>query len=285
MASPALSTAILLNNLLIEISQLNTGEDIFFSQEEFALGKPLSVRNLDLCWGYNAVQASTSANSGKQLIVGTGITRNGTGTLDHKNATQQGFMLTDLLSNSIVYQDVYVFGSIYLVASNTLGDTPSIVPVLVGGEGGSGSPLCVSRTVSQSDALNWIFSGLIPSALAPAGTSLEIMKFMLDITQYEFNQISTNNVQALIVDLRRPRGWGGYPDEIMATILTTNIIQRYNNFALTNVELQQYIYNVVKAWIHLPGWTPSFIDYWNAHPGQMPAYLREYLALNFGLVL
>lgn len=284
MASPALSTAILLNNLLIQINQLYTAEDIFFSQEEFALGKPLSVRNLDLCWGYNSVSASTSANSGKELIVGTGITRNESGGLDHKNAAQQGFMLTDLLSNSVIYEDVYVFGSIYLVAGNTIGDTPSIVSVLVGGDGGSGSPLCVSRTVKQSEALNWIFSGLIPAASAPVGTSLEIMKFMLDITQYQYNQISTNNVQALTVDVRRPRGWGGYPDEVMSTILTTNIIQRHNNFAITNAELQAYILNIVKAWMHLPGWTPSFIDYWNAHSSQMPAYLGEYLALNFGLI-
>ena len=52
-------------------------------------------------------------------------------------------------------------------------------------------------------------------------------------------------------------------------------------------EIDQKFYNLVKSWINLRFWSPSFIDFWTdpANSDLMPVRLKEYLDLRFSILI
>ena len=108
MVSTAIATATLINNYILETDKLEEGQDIYLSMQEFALGNPASIRNLDLCWGYAIVEPQNSTQFQYEINLGRGITRNSTGDLDIFVYDTNYFNLSSLLPSAITFSNVTV---------------------------------------------------------------------------------------------------------------------------------------------------------------------------------
>jgi len=285
MVSTQIATAELINNYILEIDKLNEGQDIYLSLQEFALGLPDAQRNLDLCWGYASVEPQNSTQSLYEINLGRGITRNSTGNLDIFVYDTNYFNLSSLLPSGVAYSDVYAFGSIYM-SPDTVGSdsTVSFTPVILKGES-SGTPLFMCKDIDIETVYTMLQNDVIEAAIAPEANSIELYRFILDITYYNSSNPELKNIEIYLFDKRKPRGWGGFNDEIMGTSLTPYLIYKKEDFDNFLTSAQQDVYNLVKGWMNMRIWSPTFIDYWLANSSDMPERLKQYLDEKFSIVI
>lgn len=285
MISTEIATATLINNYILETDKLVEGQDIYLSMQEFALGLPDSIRNLDLCWGYAVVEPQNSTQFQYEINLGRGVTRNSTGNLDIFVYDTNYFNLSSLLPSGITLSNVYAFGSIFM-SPDTIGmdSTVSFQPVLLKGES-SGTPIFICKDIDIDTIYDMMQTDSIGSAIAPDADSLELYRFALDINYYNSSSPELKDIKIYIYDKRKPRGWGGFNDEIMGTSLTPYLIYKkedYDSFLLSS---QQNVYNLVKSWMNMRVWSPTFIDYWLANSSDMPQRLKQYLNEKFSIVI
>lgn len=284
MTESGVATAIILNNLLLNLDRLIESEDIYLGLEEFALGVPEGIRDLDLCWGYAKVEPSTSNLALNEVTLGKGVSRNYNGDLNDITYNFNAFNVTSLLPSSQTLEDVYGFGSIFLTPNNTLGEPPVISADIVKGSS-SGSPLLMTRELDLKVVLNMMKEEEVQAAEKPESNSLEIFKFLININYYNSSYPELKNVELYYHDKRLPRGWGGFADEFLSTNISQYIIYKKEDYTDYLNTIQENIYNIVKYWINLRSWSPSFIDYWNTHSANMPDKLKTYLELEFGIII
>ena len=144
--SPHKHTANVLDAMLRGRDLIQSSVDISLSLEEFAMGINLSVRDLDLCWGYVSVEPQLPENHSKETVISLGVAKQ-SGDLVDMPTEETGLSLSGLLDvgGAEPLQNVYAFGSIYLQA-NTAPDTPNVVPLLLrGGSGGTGRRLLLNK--------------------------------------------------------------------------------------------------------------------------------------------
>jgi hypothetical protein len=285
MVSTQIATAELINNYILETDKLNEGQDIYLSLQEFALGLPDTQRNLDLCWGYASVEPQNSTQSLYEINLGRGITRNSTGNLDIFVYDTNYFNLSSLLPSGVAYSNVYAFGSIYM-SPDTVGldSTVSFDPVILKGES-SGTPLFMCKDIDIETVYTMLQNDVIEAAIAPEANSIELYRFILDITYYNSSNPELKNIEIYLFDKRKPRGWGGFNDEIMGTSLTPYLIYKKEDFDNFLTSAQQDVYNLVKGWMNMRIWSPTFIDYWLANSSDMPERLKQYLDEKFSIVI
>ncbi len=285
MVSTQIATAELINNYILETDKLNEGQDIYLSLQEFALGLPDAQRNLDLCWGYASVEPQNSTQSLYEINLGRGITRNSTGNLDIFVYDTNYFNLSSLLPPGVAYSNVYAFGSIYM-SPDTVGSdsTVSFDPVILKGES-SGTPLFMCKDIDIETVYTMLQNDVIEAAIAPEANSIELYRFILDITYYNSSNPELKNIEIYLFDKRKPRGWGGFNDEIMGTSLTPYLIYKKEDFDNFLTSAQQDVYNLVKGWMNMRIWSPTFIDYWLANSSDMPVRLKQYLDEKFSIVI
>ena len=285
-------SADMLDLLIRELDEVDVACDIVHSQQEWALGVPLETRTLDLCWGYAPVEPATSSVAGNYLVVGEGVTRGSNGLLNSDQDSQVGLELIDLLADvsvaggeSVAVQDAYAFGSVFLVPAVGLNGQPIIETKLFCGEGGTGSPLLIARDVDQSKAVEWLSDGTIGAATPSSNSALEIMRFVLDIGYFDIDNPHKNRIVAVIVDLRKPRGWGGYSEEALATEVLPMVLNQYDQFTEARDDMQEGVYKLVHQWMMMSAWSPSFVDYWSDPSNALPDRLKQYLSDKFGIVI
>lgn len=285
MISTEIATATLINNYILETDKLVEGQDIYLSMQEFALGLPDSIRNLDLCWGYAVVEPQNSTQFQYEINLGRGVTRNSTGNLDIFVYDTNYFNLSSLLPSGITLSNVYAFGSIFM-SPDTIGmdSTVSFQPVLLKGES-SGTPIFICKDIDIDTIYDMMQTDSIGSAIAPDADSLELYRFALDINYYNSSSPELKDIKIYIYDKRKPRGWGGFNDEIMGTSLTPYLIYKKEDYDTFLLSSQQNVYNLVKSWMNMRVWSPTFIDYWLANSSDMPQRLKQYLNEKFSIVI
>ena len=285
MVSTEIASATLINNYILEIDKLSEGQDIYLSMQEFALGLPDSIRNLDLCWGYAVVEPQNSTQFQYEINLGRGITRNSTGNLDMFVNDTNYFNLSSLLPSGNTLSNIYAFGSIFM-SPDTIGmdSTVSFEPVLLKGES-SGTPIFMCKDIDIDAVYEMIQNDTIEAAISPDPDSLELFRFVLDINYYNSSNPELKDIKIYIYDKRKPRGWGGFNDEIMGTSLTPYLIYKKEDFDTFLTNSQQNVYNLVKSWMNMRVWSPTFIDYWLANSSDMPQRLKQYLNEKFSIVI
>lgn len=284
MTDKGIVTANILNDLILNLDKLINSDDIYLGLEEFSLGLPEATRAIDLCWGYAKVEPSTSTLAAYELVIGKGITRNSSGDIDDVQYDFTSLNLSSLLPSSQSLQNIYAFGSIYMTPNATLGNSPSVSAQILKGSS-SGSPLLMTRELDLNTVLNMMQEEEIPAAEKPQADSIEIFKFLLNINFYNSISPELKDVEIYFHDKRLPRGWGGFADEFLATNISTYIIYKKEDFAEYLNTIEESVYNIIKSWINLRFWSPSFIDYWNTNSSEMPDRLKEYLELEFGIII
>jgi hypothetical protein len=286
-------TAQLLNRILLSMDLMIDGKDDLFSLQEFSLGLPELNRSIDLCYGYAKVPATTSALADYEVVIGKGLSRitNGsvTAKLTRVNTDFTGLNITSLLPASKKYENVYAFANIFL-AQTTPGliDNPTStlsLSILKGDS--SGPPLFMSKEISISDLILMSRKGEIPDAAAPVNPSIKLFNIIIEINYYDPDDVATKDVVFHFIDKRKPRGWGGFAEEFMGVYLTPYLINKNIDFDEFYNEFDQKFYNLVRNWMNLRFWSPSFLDFWAdpANNALMPDRLKEYLELKFSIII
>ena len=284
MTDKGIVTANLLNELILNLDKMIVGEDIFLGLEEFSLGLPEATRNIDLCWGFAKSEPSTTALASHELTIGKGVTRNNIGDLDDVQYDFTSLDLTNLLPSANTLSNIYAFGSIYMTPNTTVGNPPDIEAVLVKGVSG-GVNLFMANDLNIETIFDMMQTEEVPPAEKPESNSLEIYKFLLNINYYNSLNPELKDVDIYFYDKRIPRGWGGFADEFMAANITSYVVFKKEDYSDYLNTIEQSVYNIVKNWINLRSWSPNFLDYWAANSASMPDRLRDYLELEFSLII
>lgn len=261
--------------------------DKSYSLEEFAMGIHLEVRDMDVCWGYSFIEPQLAANYDKEATLSIGVSKQD-GSLNNTPADEFGLSLSDLLDvgGAEPLQNVYAFGSIFLQA-NTPPATPSVVPLLLrGGSNGTGTRLLVNKDFDIETAVSAMANGDVAPVTPPAGTVLELFRFVMDITYFDSSASYKNRIQTHMIDLRKPRGWGGYAEENMGVILIPAAINNYNSVTAGVDMSENAVKDIVETWVQLPTWEPDFLQFWQKSGSNvMPERLERYLEEVFGITL
>jgi hypothetical protein len=285
--SPNKNTAHVLDSMIRGRDLIYNSEDISLSLEEFAMGVNLSVRDFDLCWGYAPIEPQLSANYNKEAIIGVGVSRQD-GSLLNVPTDESGLSLSSLLDigGAEPLQNVYALGSIYL-STNTAPAVPTITPLLLrGGAGGTGSRILINKDVDIDTIIDSFKNGDFPTITPPAGVVLEICRFIMDISYYDSSESYKNRIQTHLIDLRKPRGWGGYAEETMGAVLIPAAINNYNNVSNSVIESEKAVKDIVETWVYLTTWEPDFLNFWKKSGSNiMPPRLERYLNEKLGITL
>jgi hypothetical protein len=272
---PDPSTAIILDNIVAQLNNITKCEDISLAISEFAMGYPTAVRNLDICFGFN------------QILNGYSITiSNGTYRFD--TAVHELSIISELVDNideklgSIKLSNVYVCGNIraYIdINDNNL--LKFDVGLFRGGTGIETEPdpdeiLFIGRDIDEDTIVNMVLDDTI--VVVPKTDYLELYRFILSVNRYNVEDARFNDYKIIMIDMRKPRGWGGYAEEALAINMIPALLEQKDNIKtiLTdNVEVA--IKNMVDIWMKM-AWSGGFDAYWN---GNLPPNLDTYIQENF----
>jgi len=274
----------LLDKLIVDLNIIESTDNMALAHEEFALGYPVQNRPLDLCFGH---APTTPRETYAPLVVGLGLIRCNDSvptTVIPSGPDQSEFLFDPLANLSIPVQDCYAFGSIFVqtyIYSNIL--YKNIIMGMVESSLGTGSMLLISRNYDVNTALklqnkNMIGNVVIPPTIEGATeiVNLELMKFVVDINYYNPENASLNDYRIYVNDNRLPRGWAGYADENMASILTPTLITYYMSNLNQTSNINNAIKDLINTWASSPSWNPDFITYWRTQ-NTLPDNLRAYL--------
>ena len=290
MAEPNKS-AWILDRAVDAMGELNAAVDLCLAAEEAALGQPLASRSLDLCVGLGLIEPRKTANKRAPLVVGRGAVRIGGGNpVSLISSTDGEFAITlESLLGTGPYYDAFAFGSLFAVSYvPTAGSrTYAIRSFLL--EGATDLPLMIQRTISAEDALKMHVAGSMgtPEPEWAGGDtdlrSVELARFVLDIESYVNGRPDKTSFKVHSRDLRKPRGWGGYADDILSSTVLPAIIASKSALETSQAKVETAMYNVVSEWVDLSCWTPNFEAYWGESENEvfMRPALRAYLADEF----
>lgn len=302
------------NNILLQYDKFKSSIDYFFALQEFSLGQPSQDRIgnvLDLCWGYAYINptslnqsslAQPQANfqykqeaivlASNEIVIGQGITRTTnqyvTKRLNDVQTFFTGLNPSNILSVSYPYKlrNVYAFGSIYLKPSTpsqlSINPSPTLEFSLLRGElGAQSTPLFIYKDISLNEVTDMIYNDIIKAAEKPTALSVELARVIIDIDYYDPNDNTKKFIKFYYIDTRKPRGWGGYAEEILAKNLVPNIIVTYDeSLEFDNIFLQN-IDKLIMSWVNLSSWDNSsnFIDFWRLPENfvLLPQRLKSYL--------
>ncbi len=308
MSNPNKNTAILLDSVISSLDLLPNGLDIIRAIEEFALGTPLDARALDVCWGLTPIITPQNTgdvgivgvptdygNLGGEIILSRGMVRLNnilqtqiSETAIYPSNLLEGYLDTVLSQNmaltSATIQDSYAFGSIFLTSGLTL--TANLAGLAANR---TGQPILMVKDIDSDEVKKWLHNNDTPQTAFATSSILELVRFVLDINYFSrisgSPNITVRDLKAIVVDLRRPRGWGGYCEEVLASNLVSPLIAQYQNTKVSVEESKSALLNLVTAWVSLAGWDPTFIDYWQTDGNDMPDNLKNYLLEKLGIDL
>ena len=108
----------------------------------------------------------------------------------------------------------------------------------------------------------------------------------MDITYYDTSESYKNRIQTHLIDMRKPRGWGGYAEENMGVILTPATISNYHS-VFDGVEYSENaVQDIIETWVQFTTWEPDFLQYWRKSGSNiMPSRLEKYLNDVLGITL
>ena len=297
------------NELLLEYDKFKSSLDFYYSLQEFSLGQPDASRTgnvLDLCWGYSNIKPTSlnqstvnPSNSAavltlaqNEVVVGQGITRvtNSfvTKRLNGVKINFTGLNPTNILAVAHPYKlkNVYAFGSIYLKPAAASQQSPAPPPtvefsLLRGDIGLQASPLLIVKDISLDDVFMMVYNDVIKAAEKPDSLAIELSRVIIDIDYFDPNDATKKFIKFYFYDTRKPRGWGGFAEEILAKNLVPIVIQTYDEAVEYDILFNQNIYKLIMGWVNLSSWDnfTNFIDFWR-YPSNnilLPARLKQYL--------
>lgn len=285
MASSPEKSATILGRLIDSMAHLEDAVDASKAVGETALGVDLEWRDIQLCFGLAPIEPQT-ASALNGVVVGLGAVRIASilrpQLLFNEYPYQRAFPYADFLGDSVI-ERAYAYASVCLVHYYVDDEPVTALQVLAmrGGDDLTGDNIFVTHDLSLEEAIELARAGgLSPVQPTVPGTDfsfVELFRVVLDIKSYDPALPALCEITQHTVDLRRPRGFAGYADELMAQTLVTPVIGQSEAQASRYADARSSLYNLVSEWVALNCWSPDFVTFWTTHSDEMPNSLRLYL--------
>lgn len=279
--SPNFASATILNNLVkaynLSLENIDKSEKI----KSFALGSNNTPGSLKLNYGIKNIDSSNPKFLENILVFGKGIIETSTNieVPDSIDNSFYSFTFYDIYDGTEEISNCYLLGAIYFSYDNEI---PEI-------------NFSIAKPKNDSDYLILHKDCDIKEVekILKFDKSLEypieknnyflIYKFIVDIESFQ-NSRKLDRFFIYLYDLRTPESLFGLSEEALYSNMIRNIISGSNRIeSVINVELINII-NIVKAWINLDGWEPSFTEYWsiseNPIPEDLKAFINKYLGIS-----
>jgi len=284
--SPSEYSATILDNLVKSLDILYIGVDYSASIKEHSLGSDFTSQNIELGYGLSAIQSNNTSNLLNILVLGKGYSKSTLGGYDliPLSGNETGLSLNNILSTSSVYENCYVIGSIFLSLDGS--NNPIITANLFKpiNEPSSSDSLIIYKDISFEDVEKIVNNSTEIISSSGYTTSLELLRFILDVDYYEGN-LSSARASLYIIDDRKTRGVLTFAEETLAFSFMNALNQNY--------QLTQRIYDTIKSnikiiindWVSLSSWDPSFVEYWTTPGHTLPTNLKNFLQNELGIIV
>jgi hypothetical protein len=284
--SPSEYSATILDNLVKSLDILYIGVDYSASIKEHSLGSDFTSQNIELGYGLSAIQSNNTSNLLNILVLGKGYSKSTLGGYDliPLSGNETGLSLNNILSTSSVYENCYVIGSIFLSLDGS--NNPIITANLFKpiNEPSSSDSLIIYKDISFEDVEKIVNNSTEIISSSGYTTSLELLRFILDVDYYDGN-LSSARASLYIIDDRKTRGVLTFAEETLAFSFMNALNQNY--------QLTQRIYDTIKSnikiiindWVSLSSWDPSFVEYWTTPGHTLPTNLKNFLQNELGIIV
>lgn len=289
MAQPSYSSAVLLNNLVIQLSVIKSSIDYVNALKEYALAKTDIDRGLILGYGCAIVDKKIQAQINSDIVLAKALVSYNSGeNFTLINSTEYYANLFTPLNNGNIYQDCYAVGTVYLISYESGGVQYSFYSDLVRGSNNNGSPLLYSKDIKISELEDLIHEKVLSYAPTPTGytnlKTLPVYSFIIDIDYYNGDLLkSIYNIK--FYDIRKQRGAFGFIDEDMNARLVPSIIKTEKSLNNQYTKIYNSLINILKPWVFNASWTPSFAQYWQNASKPMPVELKNFIFTELGVVI
>ena len=310
MSAPNPNTVYMMNNLVISLDILQDVVDQSKANKEYALGKPDTIRPIDLAYGLAQTETTDPNKINKIFTFGKGLELSNTQTLPQQiitpalvnneislsifpaNPTTDIIQRQQISGEYEVLSNCYAFGKVFLESYEDGGNTYNSISASTL-KGANGFTKIISKDITIDEAkllfIRNSFDTIEPLSDASLGgydsyKYIDIYDFILEIDYYD-GIYQNSRVYLHMIDNRKIRGFFSFPFEQIAIFLTPQLIKNETNITKRYNTLRTEIVNIINEWIRLSNWSPNFISYWRSNSTMMPARLKEFLKTEMGIII
>lgn len=287
--SPNYASVYILNNLVKAYNKTFSTVDYSTSIKEYSLALNNTEINLRLLYGLSALHSNSSSNIVDILVFGKGLCKinslSNIVELPNSASNTEGIKLSDILSSNTEISDCYVFGAIYLTTSGS-GENIEI-SLAKFANNVAGTNVILSKDISIDEAQDILLNStdiVFPQPTGSANTSVMLYKFIIDVDIYK-NIFREDRATIKLVDIRKPRGYFGFTDEILFATMATKIIDADNDINTLQTTALDTLKGVVQKWVETASWNPDFVSYWTSANPSIPSELKDFLAVELGIII
>ena len=287
--SPNYASAYILNNLVKAYNKTFSTVDYSMSMKEYCLALNSAEVELRLLYGISSLYSNSSTNIEDILVFGKGLCK--TNSLsnivelpDVSNNTESKTLI-DILSTNTEISDCYVFGSIYLTTSGA-GENIEISLAKYASDT-TGADVILAKDITFDEATDILLNStdiVFPEPTGNPNTSILLYKFIVDVDIYK-SIYREDRATVKIFDVRKPRGYFGLTDEILFSTMATKILDADNDISTLQSTALETVKGVVQKWVETASWNPDFVSYWTTADPAIPSELKDFLAVELGIII
>ena len=272
------ASAITMNNLVLALDQTALTVDMALASQEYALSVNTVERNLQLLYGLSAIKSQNYNMVLDVLNFGKGLVKTAlsTSNVEVPGGNEQGYTIKEILGNIDTMSDGYIFGKIFLTSDSNDGQE-LIFSLAKPASEPDGSPLIISKDINIETAEEIIRTSKELSFTTSKDYSLEIYKFIADVSYYD-QTIKNSRVFFKLIDERLPRGYFGYTEENISKIVVSSIIRNYSLISEQYNTQKNLTKEIISNWVGSSSWEPDFASYWENSSQILPSRLLSYLS-------
>ena len=272
------ASAITMNNLVLALDQTFLTIDMALASQENALSVNSVERNLQLLYGLSSIKSQNYNMVLDILSFGKGLVKTSLSTtnIELPTGNEQGYTIQQILGNLDTMSDGYVFGKVFLTSDSVDGEELVFTLARPASEP-NGSPLIINKDIDIETAEEIIRTSNELSFTTNKDYSIEIYKFIADVSYYD-QTIKNSRVFFKLIDERKPRGYFGYTEENISKILVSSIIRNYSLISEQYNTQKNLTNQIISNWVGSSAWEPNFVTYWQNSSKILPSRLLSYLS-------
>jgi hypothetical protein len=272
------ASAIAMNNLVLALDQTAKTVEMALASQEYALSYNTVERNLQLLYGLSAIKSQNFNMVLDVLSFGKGLVKTALSTtnIELPNGNELGYTVQEVLGNIDTISNSYIFGKVFLTSDDIDGEE-LVFSLAKPINDPNGSPLIISKDIDLNTAEEIIRTSQELSFTTSKTYSLELYKFIADVSYYD-QTIKNSRVFFKLIDERLPRGYFGYTEEDISRMLISSIIRNYALISEQYNTQKNLTKDIISNWVGSSTWDPNFTTYWKNSGQFLPARLLSYLS-------
>lgn len=272
------ASAVTMNNLVLALDQTAKTVEMALASQEYALSYNTVERNLQLLYGLSAIKSQNFNMVLDVLSFGKGLVKTALSTtnIELPNGNELGYTVQEVLGNIDTISNSYIFGKVFLTSDDIDGEE-LVFSLAKPINDPNGSPLIISKDIDLNTAEEIIRTSQELSFTTSKTYSLELYKFIADVSYYD-QTIKNSRVFFKLIDERLPRGYFGYTEEDISRMLISSIIRNYALISEQYNTQKNLTKDIISNWVGSSTWDPNFTTYWKNSGQFLPARLLSYLS-------